>query len=384
VKSVAVLGSTGSIGTQTLEVIRNNPGRWRVTSLAAGRRVQDLFQQIQEFAPDQVVVADEESRTALAVLIGSAGTGQEPTIEVGATALEDLARTADIVMNGLVGATGLRPTLAAVKAGKRLALANKESLVLAGELVMSGARESGAEILPVDSEHSGLFQCFSSGQGKEVHRVILTASGGPLRNHPDWRRATPAEVLNHPIWSMGSRITTDSATLVNKGLEVIEAHWLFDLAYGQIDIVVHPQAAIHAFVEWSDGSIVSQISVPDMRLPIQLALSWPQRLSAPIERFDFAKVSRFDFSVVAGAHYPCLELALQAGRQGGLAPTVFNAADEVAVELFHAGHIQLGDLPEILERVLESHEPGPASSLAAIEMADEWAREETRRIAVRV
>jgi 1-deoxy-D-xylulose-5-phosphate reductoisomerase len=302
----------------------------------------------------------------------------------GTPGLGEAALRAGLVLNGLVGAAGLRPTLAAIDNGARLALANKESMVLAGELVMDRARRSGAEVIPVDSEHSGVFQCLAGGRIEDLERLTLTASGGPLRRHPDWRRATPAEVLAHPIWEMGARITTDSATLLNKGLEVIEAHGLFGIDYDRIDVLIHPQAAVHAMVEWRDGSIIAQLSTPDMQLPIQVALSWPERLPAPLQRLDLGAIGRLEFEAASPSDYPCLALALQAGREGGLAPTVLNAADEVAVELFHAGHIQLGDVPGILERVLAGHRPGAAESVEAIEAADRWARSEARRVAVEV
>jgi 1-deoxy-D-xylulose-5-phosphate reductoisomerase len=382
VTDLVILGSTGSIGRNTLEVVRLHPGRWRVCALAGGQNIELLVDQAREFRPELVVAADAAAATALESAIDSVT--PHPAILYGASGLEEAARAGKLVMNGLVGALGLRPTLAAVESGARLALANKESMVLAGEMVMSRARETGAEVLPVDSEHSGVFQCLTGGQVDDVEMLTLTASGGPLRLHPDWRRATPEEVLAHPIWSMGARITTDSATLLNKGLEVIEAHCLFDLDYDRISVLIHPQAAVHAMVEWRDGSIIAQLSNPDMRLPIQVALSWPERLATPITRLDLAALGKLDFIEAPAERFPCLALALQAGRDGGLAPAVLNAADEVAVELFHAGQIQLGDVPEILARVLEAHQRGRADSIPAIEEADRWARAQARRAAALV
>jgi 1-deoxy-D-xylulose-5-phosphate reductoisomerase len=385
---LVVLGSTGSIGVSTLEVVRFHPGRWRVLGLAAGRNVARLAEQVGEFRPEIVVTADAESAAALEQLLrGGAGPGEAqplPVIRHGTDGLVELARMAKLVVNGLVGATGLRPTLAAVDAGARLALANKESMVLAGDLVMRRARESGAEIIPVDSEHSGVFQCLAGGRIGDVERLTLTASGGPLRRHPDWRRATPAEVLAHPVWAMGPRITTDSATMLNKGLEIIEAHWLFELDYDRIGVLIHPQAVVHALIEWRDGSVIAQLSTPDMKLPIQVALSWPERLPAPLDRLQLGAIGQLEFEEAPIERYPCLALALEAGRDGGLAPVVLNAADEVAVELFHSGQIQLGDLPGLVRRVLEAHPRGHAGCIEEIEEADRWARSEARRAAVEV
>ena len=224
----------------------------------------------------------------------------------------------------------------------------------------------------------------ATGSADHIRRLVLTASGGPLRKHPDWRRATPAEVLAHPVWDMGARITTDSATMMNKGFEIIEAHWLFDVDYDHIAVLVHPQAAFHALVEWRDGSVVAQAAVPDMRLPIQLALTWPERIESAVKNLDLAALGRLEFEEPSLEQYPCLGIAREAGRAGGLAPTVLNAADEVAVELFHGGRIRLGELPDILRRVLDAHPGGDSDSLEAIEAADAWARDEARRVAVGV
>jgi 1-deoxy-D-xylulose-5-phosphate reductoisomerase len=357
-----------------------------VTTLAAGNNIKELAEQVAEFKPELVVIGEETRIPSFKSLVEHRlpHPTEHPELLAGPAGLETAARSAPVVVNGLVGALGLRPSLATVETGARLALANKESLVLGGELLMTRARATGAEILPVDSEHSGVFQVLGSGGVGALESLTLTASGGPLLRHPDWKRARPDEVLNHPVWEMGKRITTDSATLLNKGLEVIEAHWLFDLEYDRIRVLIHPEAAVHAMVEWRDGSLVAQLSTPDMRLPIQLALTWPERLDSPIVTLDLAKIATLNFQAVERGRFPCLDLALDAGRQGGLAPTILNAADEVAVDLFHDGQIQLGDVPDILKRVLAAHPSGSANSLEAIEEADAWARSETRRAAVKV
>lgn len=382
-RELSLLGSTGSIGQSTLEVVRSHPVRWRVAALAARQNVARLAEQIREFQPALVGVTDESAARELTDRL-SAASGPRPEILHGPRALEEVAARGEVVLNAVVGAAGLRATLAALRRGVRLALANKESLVVAGELVTEAAAASGVEIVPVDSEHAGLFQCLAGGRVEDVERVVLTASGGPLRGHPDWSRATPEEVLAHPIWKMGSRITTDSATLMNKGFEVIEARWLFGLPLERIQVLVHPQAVVHAIVEWKDGSSLAQLSLPDMRLPIQMALAWPERLPAPIARLDLAAVRRLEFEAVDEERFPCFALARQAAAAGGLAPAVLNAADEVAVELFHAGRIGLGELPQLVGAVLEAHGGGRADTLEAIEEADRWAREQTRRAAVRV
>ena len=382
-RSISVLGSTGSIGTSTLDVVRRHPDRWSVAAVAARRDVDGLLAQAREFGPALVALADpfraEELKQRLAA---EGGRGTRARVVAGPAGLVEAAGVGEIVVNALVGAAGLAPTLAAVERGAQLALANKESLVVAGEWVTRRARECGASILPVDSEHSGLFQCLAGGKIEDVERLVLTASGGPLRRHPDWRHATPEEVLAHPVWRMGKRITTDSATLLNKGFEVIEARWLFGLALERIHVVVHPQAIVHALVEWRDGSQIAQLSLPDMRLPIQIALSWPVRLDAPIARLDLAAVSRLDFEPLDAARFPLFELARAAAAAGGLAPAVLNAADEEAVRLFHEERLGLGELTDMLRAVVESCPEGAADSLDAIEVADRWAREEVRRVAV--
>jgi len=379
-RSVTVLGSTGSIGTSTLDVLGRHRDRWAVAALAARTDVDGLVAQARAFEPKLVAVADASRAEELTVRL--AAKGVRARVVTGSAGLREAAAMGDVVVNALVGAAGLAPTLDVVERGARLALANKESLVVAGEWVTRRARETGAEILPVDSEHSGLFQCLAGGRAEQVERLVLTASGGPLRRHPDWRRARPDEVLAHPIWRMGPRITTDSATLLNKGFEVIEARWLFGLPLERIGVLVHPQAIVHALVEWKDGSQLAQLSLPDMRLPIQIALSWPERLEAPIPRLDLAAQGKLEFEAVDAAHFPLFALARDAAAAGGLAPAVLNAADEEAVRLFHEERVSLGELADTLRAVVEAHPEGAADSLEAIEAADRWAREEVRRVAV--
>jgi 1-deoxy-D-xylulose-5-phosphate reductoisomerase len=281
-------------------------------------------------------------------------------------------------VNGIVGAAGLGVSLACLERGARLALANKESLVLAGALVQA-ALARGGELIPVDSEHSGAFQCLRAGSAAHVRRLILTASGGALRDHPDWRRATPAEVLAHPVWAMGPRITVDSALLLNKGFELIEAHWLFGLDWARLEVWLHPQALFHTLVEFTDGSVVAQAARPDMRLPIQLALSWPERWGPAVEAPRAADLAAVSFECVAPGRYPALDLARAAGERGGTAPAVLNAADEVAVAAFLDGRLALGRLPGLLESVLEAHAVEPVESREQLARVDAWARGEAER-----
>ena len=382
-RAISVLGSTGSIGKSTLDVVRHNAEDFSVVALAAGRDVDGLIAQAREFKPELVAIGDKTRAAELASRLRSEGrSAAGAKVVAGAEGVIEAALHGEIVVNALVGATGLAPTLATIERGARLALANKESLVVAGEWVTRRAREKNAEILPVDSEHSGLFQCLAGGASEDVARLVLTASGGPLRRHPDWRNATPQEVLAHPVWRMGPRITTDSATLLNKGFEVIEARWLFGVGLEEIDVLVHPQAIVHALVEWRDGSQIAQLSIPDMRLPIQVALSWPRRLPAPIPALDLAALGRLEFEAVDPGRFPLFRVAREAAAAGGLAPAVLNAADEEAVRLFHEERIGLGELADTLERVVQACPRGQADSLRAIEEADRWAREEVRRVAV--
>ncbi len=371
VKRVAILGSTGSIGRQALDVIRSIPQRFRVVGLAAGKNLKLLAEQIEEFKPEFIGCPSED--TDIESLKRSVD------IKNSLLSLDEIAASpkVDIAVIATSGKVGLRPLLAALRAGKDVALANKESLVSAGEIVTAEAKKSGARILPVDSEHSAIWQCLS-GESQEAVRIILTASGGPFREFATEQLAevTAAQALQHPSWRMGKKVTIDSATLMNKGLEVIEAHWLFQTPYDRIDVLVHPQSIIHSMVEFVDGSIKAQLSYPDMRLPIQYALYYPERLPNPrLPRLDWSLVRSLDFEMPDYDKFPCLQLAVEAGKQGGTCPAVLCAADEVAVEFFLAGHIRFTDIAGVIARTLEQHRAVARPTLEEIEAADAWARE---------
>lgn len=379
-KRLAVLGSTGSIGTATLDVIRCHPARFRVVALAAGRNLELLRRQIGEFRPGLVGVAEREHAEILA--------GEFPAAHFvsGAVGLEMIARAddADMVVGAVVGVAGLAPTLAAVRAGKDVALANKESLVAAGELVMAEAEAAGVRLLPIDSEHCALHQLLDGRPRAEVERLILTASGGPFR---DWsaaaiRAATIDQALAHPTWRMGPKISIDSATLVNKGLEIIEAHHLFGFAEEAIDVVIHPQSLVHAAVALSDSSVVAQLADRDMRLSILYALSWPERPTPPVEALDLTAVGRLDFEPPDTDRFPGLELARAALRGGGELPAVFNAANEAAVEGFLAGRCSLDRVPGTIAAVMDRwpHRHRPVASVEQALAVDA----EARRIATRL
>jgi 1-deoxy-D-xylulose-5-phosphate reductoisomerase len=355
------------VGRSALEVAEHFPDRIRIVGLAAHGRGDLLREQAARFGVRHLALADEEA-AAMAGLPG------------GQSAIAELARLpeADIVLNAIVGAAGLGPSLAAIAAKKTLALANKESLVVAGELLTAAASQSGAEILPIDSEHNAALQCLRHAPVDEVERLILTASGGPFRTRAtaDLRNVQLAEVLNHPTWSMGPRITVDSATLLNKGFEVIEARWLFGLPLARIEVLVHPQSIVHAMVHLRDGSLLAMMSSPDMRIPIQYALSYPERWPATWKPLDLARLGRLDFEPPDLERFPCLELGIEAARRGGTVPAVLNAADEALVQALLAGRIHFSDLPGLLREVVEAHRPSPATDLETILAADRWAREE--------
>jgi 1-deoxy-D-xylulose-5-phosphate reductoisomerase len=372
-KGVAVLGSTGSIGRSTLEVIRMHPERFRVAALAAGTNIELLKVQIEEFRPEFVSVLTKEAAGAVKSVCG-------PGFEVG-FGTEGASRAAshkgaDITVSAIVGAAGLLPTLAAVRAGKDVALANKETLVTAGPIVMEEVRRSGIKLLPVDSEHSAVFQALRGHRTEDIRRIILTASGGPFLNlpHEALERVTPEEALRHPNWKMGKRITVDSATLINKGFEVIEARWLFDVPPEKISVYIHPQSIVHSMVEYIDGSIVAQMGSSDMKGPIAYALSYPERVDAGVETFPLGG-SRLEFMEPEPERFPSLELAYKALSAGGTAPAVLNAADEVAVESFLKRKIPFTGIHRIMEEVLERHTPKEVSSVEDILEADRWARD---------
>jgi 1-deoxy-D-xylulose-5-phosphate reductoisomerase len=368
---VALLGSTGSIGEQALDVIRQAPGRFRVVALAAGRSAERLAAQARELRPAAVGLVDETRAAALA--------GELPPgcrLAVGPEAVAELAAAddADVVLNGITGSAGLAPTLRALEAGRRLALANKESLIVGGELVTALA--GPGQIVPVDSEHSGLAQCLRAGRPGEVARLVITASGGPFRGRSaaDLAEVTPAEALTHPTWAMGPVITVNSATLMNKGQEVIEAHLLFGVPYDRIEVVVHPQSIVHAMVEWCDGSTLAQLSLPDMRLPIGLALGWPERDERPVGRLDWTRAATLEFQPVDRATFPLLDLAVQAGRQGATAPAALNGANEEAVAAFLAGRLPFPGIAEVVTEVLHRHRSPDRLDLAAVLATERWSR----------
>jgi 1-deoxy-D-xylulose-5-phosphate reductoisomerase len=366
---VAVAGSTGSIGVQTLEVIAASAGRYEVVALAAGRSVDVLDAQISAVRPALVVVTDAAARAEIA--------RRWPSIEL-SDDLGALADVADVVVNGIVGFAGLPVTVSTLRAGKRLALANKESLIAAGPVVNPLRATPGAEIVPVDSEHCAIHQCLraSTNLGREVRRLLLTASGGPFRgrDRESLEAVTVADALAHPTWSMGPKITIDSSTLMNKGLEVIEAHELFGVDYDRIDVVVHPQSVVHSMVEFTDAAVIAQLSLPDMRLPIAYALAFPNRADVPFGAVDFAALGRLDFAAPDRDTFRCLDLAYAAGRTGGTAPAWLSAANEVAVESFLAGHIGWSQIPEVIEATLERHDGARAGSIDDVLAADAAAR----------
>jgi len=370
-KRLAVLGSTGSIGQQTLQVVRALPNQFRIVGLAAADNIDLFQQQITEFKPDFIYFRAEESRLANA--------GSE------FLALDDIAAhpEVDMVVVATSGKAGLSPTLAAVRAGKSVALSNKESLVMAGEIITAEAERNGARILPVDSEHSAIWQCLR-GESRKAARIILTASGGPFLYYTpeQLNEVTVEQALAHPSWKMGRKVTIDSATLMNKGLEVIEAHWLFDMPYEHIDILIHPQSIIHSMVEFADGSIKAQLGYPDMRLPIQYALTYPERLPNPeLPGVDWSQIKSLTFATPDFDAFPCLKLAIEAGKKGGTYPTVLCAADEVAVELFLSRRLKFSAIAYLVGQVLNQHQAIAHPTLAEIIKADSWAREKLNQLA---
>lgn len=373
-RRIAVLGATGSIGTQTLAVAALFPEKLRVTALAAGSDWEGLAAQALRFRPEVVAIADEAARVPLAESLAGKGIrilcGREGLCELAA------ADGADVVVAAIVGAAGLAPTLAAVEAGKTVALANKETLVMAGALVQEKAARHGATLLPVDSEHSAIFQCLVGEDPAGVEKLILTASGGPFLRRPAeaFDRITPEEALAHPNWRMGAKVTVDSATLANKGLEVIEARWLFAMPPERIEVLVHPQSIVHSLVAFRDGSTKAQLGVPDMKVPIQYALTYPERWPAPHARLDWAALGTLDFEPPDHARFPALGLAYEALRRGGTAPATLNAANETAVALFLEKRIRFSAIPRLIETALDAADPSPADDLAALLDADAAAR----------
>jgi 1-deoxy-D-xylulose-5-phosphate reductoisomerase len=378
---VTILGSTGSIGTQALDVVRRHPERFRVVGLsAAGANEELLAGQIREFLPPYVAIADQDAAADIQAKLGPVK-GVE--LVTGPDAAERLATEteADFVLNGLVGSAGLAPTLGALQAGKTLALANKESLVVGGELVMDLVKGEPERLLPVDSEHAALALAMRGERREDLKRVVITGSGGPFRGwtRNELARASVKEALQHPVWSMGPKITVDSATLMNKGLEVIEAHYLFDLEYPQIHVLIHPEGVVHAMAEFRDGSLRAEMASPDMRLPIQLALAWPERLSTGVEPVPLTD-RPLTFEPVDREAFPAVDLAYRVGGLGLTFPAVMNAANEVAVMAFLEGKIPLTRVVEIVQTVVDEHEPGSVVSIVSIERADGWARQRAAEI----
>ncbi|OGR82926.1 MAG: 1-deoxy-D-xylulose-5-phosphate reductoisomerase [Elusimicrobia bacterium RIFCSPLOWO2_01_FULL_54_10] len=378
-KTIAILGSTGSIGESALKVISKFNGDFRVAGLTTRRNILRLEQQVKKFRPSMVGVVESASFQDFSRSHGNNGL----QIFGGTESLEKIATAprVDLVLSGVVGAVGLKALLAALKMGRTVALANKESLIMAGSLVTETAKKYGATLLPVDSEHSAMFQCIQGQAGNPIHKIILTASGGPFYNFKgDLSKVTVEKALAHPNWVMGRKITVDSATLMNKGLEAIEAHFLFGVPLEKIQIVIHRQSIIHSAVEFEDGSILAQMSHPDMCLPIQYALTYPERKPCPIPRLDFAKMKQLDFAEPDFRKFPCLELALSAGKAGGTAPCVLSAANEVAVYAFLAGKIKFTDIPKIVARVLGKHKIIKKPGLEDILDADRGARREAEAL----
>ena len=382
-RSVAILGSTGSVGVSTLDLARSFPGEFRVTGLAAGRNLKLLAAQIKEFAPACASVRDERGAAELKTLVGKSKT-EILWGETGASAAAT-ASGADIVLAAIVGGAGLVPTLAALRAGKQVALANKESLVMAGEIFIAEAKRRGLQLLPVDSEHSAIFQCLQGNRLEDVEQIILTASGGPFlrASLKSLERATVKQALKHPNWKMGPKITVDSATMMNKGLEVIEARWLFGLEPPRVDVVIHPQSVVHSMVRYRDGSVIAQLGIPDMRIPIAYALSYPRRLQARWPRLELAQLGELNFMPVDKKRFPALDLAYEALAAAGTMPAVLNAANEVAVAAFLAGGIGFRDIHRIIAAVMEAHSAFHAAEVGEILEIDRWARERAEALIAR-
>jgi 1-deoxy-D-xylulose-5-phosphate reductoisomerase len=379
-RNVSILGSTGSIGLTALSVARHLKDRVKIHSLAAGKNAQELLRQTREFRPALIGLRDEVQGAWLRTQVAKIK-GKRPRVLIGAQALEEVAgsKGSDMVLTSVVGAAGLVPTLRAIRAGKDLALANKETLVAGGELVRAEVKKYGVSILPVDSEHNAIFQCLSGISGhSELKRLILTASGGPFRkaSKASLKKVTQAQALKHPTWTMGAKITIDSATLMNKGLEVIEAHWLFGVDFDRISVMVHPQSVIHSMVEAVDGSVLAQLGPTDMSLPIQFAFTYPQRMPARVKALDFFELNALTFEAPDLQRFPCLALAYAAGRLGGAAPAALNAANEITVDAFLKGKLDFMGIPRILAAVLKrfSTQPKLKLSLNSILETDAWAR----------
>lgn len=379
-RGVAVLGSTGSIGQTTLEVIRAFPDRFRVVALTAHRNAEMLLEQVREHRPELAVLADGDPALPDRWPGTRLARGSEAVLE--AASHPDV----EIVVNALVGAAGLEPTLTALRAGRRLALANKESLVVGGPLVMRALEEKGGELIPVDSEHSAVFQCLEGANRESVRRIVLTASGGPFRQRDPLELAgvTPDEALRHPTWNMGAKITVDSATLVNKALEVVEAHYLFGMPYDRVAVVIHPQSIVHSLVEFRDGSVLAQLGQPTMSVPVLYALTYPERLPLDTPSLDLAEIGSLTFEPVPPGRFPAFELGREAALRGGTAPAVFNAASEEAVAAFLAERLPFNRIADVIGTVLGDHSVEDVKTLACVQRVDGWAREAARASVQRI
>jgi 1-deoxy-D-xylulose-5-phosphate reductoisomerase len=379
-KNLAILGSTGSIGVSTLDIVAAHPDRYRVVTLSAGNNLARLEEQIRRFNPLAVSVLKPEAADELRAILGPGG----PEVHSGTEGLIACAthEQVDGVVSAIVGAAGLIPTMAAIEAGKDIALANKETLVTAGSLVMEAVARCGVKLYPVDSEHSAIFQSLEGHSKSDVRRLILTASGGPFRNRTleDLKNVTPDDALAHPNWSMGRKISIDSATMMNKGLEVIEARWLFGLPPERLAVHIHPQSIVHSMVEYIDGAVIAQLGIPDMRTPIAYALSYPERLPLDLPPLDLCALKTLTFEEPDLEKFPCLALAYRALALDGTAPAVLNAANEIAVEAFLTGRISFLDIAEVLQKVLDRHTPQTLNHIDVALRADLWGREEARRV----
>ncbi|MBT8534910.1 1-deoxy-D-xylulose-5-phosphate reductoisomerase [Polynucleobacter paneuropaeus] len=381
-RRIAILGSTGSIGTNTLDVIRAHPERFEVVALTAAKQVERLAEQCVEFKPRVAVVSDAGSAKKLSELLLAKQVSTQVLYGPDALITAVLESDCDTVMAAIVGAAGLLPTLAAAKAGKRILLANKEALVMSGNLFMDAVRQGGGELLPIDSEHNAIFQCLpvhyskSPSQHHGVEELWLTASGGPFRNTPiaELSQVTPEQACAHPNWVMGRKISVDSATMMNKGLEVIEAYWLFGLPIEKIQVLIHPQSVVHSMVRYCDGSVIAQMGQPDMRTPIAYGLAWPDRITAGVQSLSLTQQAALNFMEPDLQRFPCLSLAFQAGKQGGTAPVILNAANEIAVAAFLDNALQYLQIPEVVERVLNTTPPSTPSSLEDILEVDAKSR----------
>ena len=379
-KKVSILGSTGSIGVSTLEIIAAYPNRFKVVALSAGRNLELLCRQIEVFSPQIVAVISEESARELRSMLK----GNKPEILHGVPGMIEVATAAEteLVVAAIVGAAGLVPTVAAIKAGKDIALANKETLVTAGRIIMGMVKEKKVGLYPVDSEHSAVFQSLQGQRREDVRRIILTASGGPFINYPleNLAQVSIDDALNHPNWSMGRKITIDSATMMNKGLEVIEARWLFDMPGEKISVNIHPQSIIHSMVEYEDGCVMAQLGVPDMKAPIAYALTYPERVRTGVKALDLTALSGLTFFNPDYARFPALKLAYQALESGESMPAVMNAANEVAVEEFLGGRINFTSIPVVIEKTMDLHQPHTLDSIEEVLFVDRWARAMSREV----